>query len=179
MKYKGEYYMIYHAMILQDKMGTDGGFRSLCVDTLQVDEENLKIELRSGTVAGVKQIENFNPYKLTLGTTMCTSADIWYEKIPEENTLASKSVADGAWIVIKDVDFEDGAKSFTTKVKGHGKIELRLDNVAKSPIASFVADSDEWQEITIDVPTDFTGVHFFYILFGNEDVCLKEWKFNK
>lgn len=179
MKYKGQYYMIYHAMILQDKMGTDGGFRSLCIDTLKVDEENLNIELRSGSVAGVKQIENYNPYKLSLGTTMFTSADIWYERVKGENVWATKAMETGAWVLIKDVDFETGAKSFTTKVKGHGKIELKLDNVAKTPVAAFAVDSDEWQEITIDVPSDFSDVHFLYILFGNKDICLKEWHFNK
>ena len=59
------------------------------------------------------------------------------------------------------------------------KIELKLDNVAKTPVAAFAVDSDEWQEITIDVPSDFSDVHFLYFLFGNKDICLKEWQFSK
>lgn len=110
---------------------------------------------------------------------MCTSADIWYEKVEGKNAWATKSMEKGAWVLIKDVDFGNGAKTFTAKVKGHGKVELKLDNVAKTSVAYFAVDSDDWQEITIDVPADFSDVHFLYILFGAENVCLKEWQFNK
>lgn len=179
MKYKGQYYILYHAMILQDKMGSEGGFRSICVDTLEVDEETLEIKVKGGSKQGVQQIEAFNPYKRTLGTTNFTSADITYERVKGENVWTAKALEDGAWTLIKDVDFQEGAKSFTAKVKGHGKIELRLDNLASSPQASFLLDTDEWQEITIELPSAFNKQHFLFILLGKKDICLKEWKFNK
>ena len=45
-KYKGDYYLFYHNMCLQEHKGTNGGFRSLCVNKLKVDEKNVKLEKR-------------------------------------------------------------------------------------------------------------------------------------
>lgn len=37
-KNPGDYYLFYHNMCLQEHKGTNGGFRNLCVNKLQVDE---------------------------------------------------------------------------------------------------------------------------------------------
>ena len=61
-KYKGDYYLFYHNMCLQEHKGTNGGFRSLCVNKLQVDEKNVKIEMGQATLKGVDQIKPVNPF---------------------------------------------------------------------------------------------------------------------
>jgi len=48
-KYKGDYYLFYHNMCLQEHKGTNGGFRSLCVNKLKVDEKNVKLEMGEAT----------------------------------------------------------------------------------------------------------------------------------
>ena len=62
-KYQGKYYLFYHAMYPQKALGTYGGFRSLCVNEAQVDEENVVIEKVTGDKAGVSQIKSLDPYQ--------------------------------------------------------------------------------------------------------------------
>jgi hypothetical protein len=40
-KFKGKYYLAYHAMYLQDYFGTKGGFRNVGIEEMQVDEGNV------------------------------------------------------------------------------------------------------------------------------------------
>ena len=42
-KFKGQYYLFYHNLMLQKKFDTSGGFRSIFAEKIEVDEDTLKI----------------------------------------------------------------------------------------------------------------------------------------
>ena len=73
-KYQGKYYLFYHAMYPQKALGTYGGFRSLCVNEAQVDEENVVIEKVTGDKAGVSQIKSLDPYQPVQAETIAACA---------------------------------------------------------------------------------------------------------
>lgn len=54
-KYGGRWFMIYHTMCLRSSLGYKGGYRSICVDDINVDEENAVITKIGGTLDGVKE----------------------------------------------------------------------------------------------------------------------------
>ncbi len=53
-KYKGQYYMLYHTLMLKGTMGIKGGYRSLCVDKIDIDEETVTIAKSHTTQEGVQ-----------------------------------------------------------------------------------------------------------------------------
>jgi len=52
-KFKGEYYLFYHTLMLQKMNGVDGGFRSIFADKIEVDENTLQIKMTYPTLAGI------------------------------------------------------------------------------------------------------------------------------
>lgn len=176
-KYNGEWYLIYHTLTLQEKSPTKGGFRSICVDKLEMDEENVKISLTPGTRRGVDKIKNLNPFETVAGTTVFTNADTWYEEINNPSEIATKSVKDGAWIMLKNVDFAQGASQITAQLKGKGYVEIRLDRVSSKPSATLkVKNSEEYASVTSKFEEEITGVHDVFIVFSAESICLQKWK---
>ena len=55
---------------LKDYRGMKGGFRSVCVDYLDVDEQNVKYKMGNMTMKGPKQIRTLNPYEVQQAETV-------------------------------------------------------------------------------------------------------------
>lgn len=175
-KYMGQWYLFYHTLTLQEKAPTEGGFRSLCVDKLNMNEAEVKIGMTEGTRKGVSAIKNLNPFEEVRGTTIFTSADIWYEDSIKPKAIGSRAEKDGAWIMVKNVDFNAGASKISAVAKGSDYIEIRLDNINSAAVATFQVDNEEYKEISADFVTQISGVHDVYILFASKGTCLQSWK---
>lgn len=190
-KFMGKWYLLYHTMVLQEKAGTHGGFRSMCVDEIEVDEEKVIIHEGTGTRKGVNAIKNLNPFEKVAGTTMFTSADVWYSDITDPQKIAATAKEDGSWIFVKNVDFGEGAETFTAEVKGSGNLEVRTDGGKKviaslSPVLSEQAaqpslsqtqTDDGFYEVTVELAENLTGLHDLVFAFSNKGMALKSWKF--
>jgi len=174
-KYQNEWYLLYHTLTLQEKAPTTGGFRSICVDKLKVDEQNVAIALSEGTRKGVSAIKNLNPYNAVSGTTAFTSAGMWYDEATKPLSIAAKSMESGSWIAVKNVDFATGAISVTARLKGTGNVQVRLDSLESDPIAILAAAS-EYADAEAAFTAAITGTHDVYLLFESANTCLKEWK---
>lgn len=177
MKYHGQYYLFYHTMALHSAMKStkdDLAFRSLCVDVIKIDENKTKISMVKGTKEGVQPIQTFSPYIKHNGTNMATSADIDFDTT--NNIVSSKSIAEGAWIAIRNVDFNMQTKHFACTAKGIGTIEIRLDKLNSEPIATTTISGDSIQNYSCDA-TIPEGIHNVYILFSKKDMYLINWLF--
>lgn len=94
-KFKGQWYLFHHTMNLQKNAGSDGGFRSLAVDKIEIDENAVSIKMSQATNKGPDAIANLNPDKLVSGTCMVTCSDIIYENEENPKEVAAKSKEDG------------------------------------------------------------------------------------
>ncbi len=178
-KYKGEYYILSHTLTLKSNMKIAGGFRSLCADSIEVDEKKLEIELRGASLEGAKQIEPLNPYYAHFGTEAATSADVWYtESDGELNNVSALSQGEGAWILVKGVEFDKTSK-FLASVKGKGRIEIRLDSKTGNLGAVIEFDSDELVNVCTENVNISAGTHDLYIVFSDENIVLDAWEFVK
>ncbi len=36
--------------------------------------------------------------------------------------------------------------------------------------------SDDWKEISEELPENLTGIHNLYFVFSDENICLKTWR---
>lgn len=177
-KYMGKYYMFHHTMLRQTGAGTTtGGFRSLCVVEIPVNEETLEITPVGSSSKGVSQIKYVDPYAENSGETFFTTTGVDFEYDGTAIT-AAKSTEKSTVICVKGVDFgEEGASAFTAKVKGKGRIEIRLDNPENGYVNAVEADSADYQGYLDRAEEKITGVHDVYIVFSDKDIALDSWQF--
>ncbi len=122
-KYKGEYYLFYHTLMLKRGMGITGSYRSLNVDKINVDEETVTIEKIGGTKEGPDAIQAVNPFTEQLAANLNGTADISFDT---ENKSRPVVISDrvGAWFSVRTAMF--------TETEGNTEeapIELSLTNV--------------------------------------------------
>ena len=121
--FKNKYYVLYHsrqkairqfkAEGLKTKQGSaDGNYRSTQINEANYDASTGKITC-TATMAGVSQIESFNPYQTVMATTMANNGGIDVQGLGEKAYVTK--IEKGDWIKVKGVDFSDGCKTFTVK----------------------------------------------------------------
>ena len=74
-KFKGVHYMLYHNRPVEKAMGITGNYRSPQINVMEVNEDG-SIKPVVGTMKGVEQLHNFNPYEKVSAQTMYREAGI-------------------------------------------------------------------------------------------------------
>lgn len=199
-KYQGNYYLFYHGNVLEKSMKNGGamdqsasGYRSLCVDMVNVNEETQTISKITMTQKGVSPLKPLNPYQLQQAETMASSGGVSYEDFKNikpntsKNTLGNDAsenmyvkMAPGSWTAVRNVDFgETGAKSFVLRAKGTGTLEIRIGRNGQ-PIATMDFSSTEMQDHVMELdPSLFNGTkNFIFLVFTQSDnVQFDAWQF--
>ena len=176
-KYQGVNYIFHHTLMLEDNAHISGGFRSLMVDYLPMDPANLSIPITAASRKGVKQIKAVDAYTEQRGSLMWTSADVFYDKVANP---AAKSMAPGAWTMVKCADFAYGADQFVANVKGKGRVEVRLDNVQSEPVAYIEFDNSDFAKVASKTVEKFDGRnHNVFFVFSGADIEFDSWYFTK
>ncbi len=172
-KFKGKYYLFYHTLILQKERGINKGFRSIGVDSVKVDEKNVKIEVCDASRTGVSQIDNLDPFAVHRAeTAFLTDAEYKTDENGEITVLCKT----GKVLCVKGVDFEGESQAFAAKVKGNGAIEVRLDDFNGENVTRLDFDCDDWTAVYNTVEID--GVHdVYYVMSGEFE--FDQWQFVK
>ncbi len=177
MEYQGTNYIFHHTLLLEELMGGSAGFRSMMVDYLPMDEKTGEIPITAASRKGVSQIKLLDPYVKNSGAVMFTSADISYTDGSNPSALSKSK---GAWIYVRGVDFGYGADQFIARVKGKGRIEVRLDSLENEPVAFIEFDLSEYTNISSTDFSNFDGRnHNVYFVFSDENIELSAWEFTK
>jgi len=175
-KYNGQYYLFYHTLYLQRKYGVGGGFRSLFVDKIQVDENTLEIREVTPTIKGPEQIKNFDPGGNNLFATLAVSAGLdfeSYDSAPKGNMFVTGKT-DGSWSMVRGVDIKSGEKSITAKVKGVGVIEVKVGSRDSESVSRIKSNNLDWKDITVTLPASVSGKKDLFFVF-EEDVSAYTW----
>ena len=182
-KYKGVYYVLSHSQLLLESSHRRGGFRSLMVDRLDVDEESVTFTLTGTSKKGVDQIEPFDPSAKVAGTTMCSSADIRFINEEDPSEICSEAAANGAWIMIRNVDFGKAGAfrpafgiGFGEDVES-GSVEVRLDSPDGETVAALSYQKVKGRPVSRAVKNPGKGCHDVYILLSSAGMRLKYWSF--
>lgn len=178
MKYKGDYYILYHSLNLQDNLGIRGGFRSMMVERLNFDEERTEIGLTRGTHRGVEAIEPYNPYLKTRGTILSHAADIWFEEEENPEAITAYSKNGGAWLALTNVDFGKGASTLIATVEGNGYIEVRSGS-PEGPTLAFLPCNGAPKRVRTKLLNPACGTQKLFFLFSEADIRLIDWRFKQ
>lgn len=184
-EFEGKWYVTYHASLIEEKLGRTTGYRSVNVDTIEINEDGL-FAVATGTKAGVEQLKNFDPYALNSFVTM--SNQVGTEKAAADDltlqngsgTYDLKIVQDGSWIELSNVDFKDGAKTLTVslKSKNAGSVSVRTELLNSEDKGRLYFDSsEEFASYEINLDTAVSGVQDLFFVFEGEGCELKDWQF--
>ena len=180
-KFKGKYYIAYHAMYLQDYFGTKGGFRNVGIEEMQVDEENdMNIPMVTATFKGPSQLNPLNPFVLQQAeTTAGTSGQVQFEAVGNVGNMVAKGKADKQCLMVRGADFSKQIPSkFEARVKGEGKIDVYVNNLEGTPLVSLTCDEKEWTTLSKKIEQKIDkGVGNIYFVFNGEGFLFDEWKF--
>ena len=164
-KYCGRYYLFYHAMFPQRLLGTNGGFRSLCVNEAQVDENAVTIEKLTATKEGVQQIKYLDPYQVVEAETIAACSNISYRQEEGAMTLVSGcGCGDGksSWICVRGADFGSSGGYLAAKVRGKGRIDIYIGKTEGEPTASLEFDCSDWTSVYNKFNSEVSGVNDIY-----------------
>ena len=182
-KYQDKWYLFYQSNDLEPSLGTNGGFRSLFVDEIEVDEENVVISECTPTFTGVSAIKNLDPYAEQYAATCAATLGIVFDqaegnghtvaKVGSPNMTAD-TPTEGI-IEVRNVDFSTGLGSVKMLVKGNGSVSLRLDDKDGSDLLTVSSSGDSWQTLTANYSGVVTGVHkVFFVMTGS--VLFDTWQ---
>ena len=168
--YKGHSYSFYHMNGLRG----GGSFnRSAACEEFTYNSDGSIPALKS-TKNGPDQIEAFNPYRRVEAETMAWSEGVKVESAGN-GSQAVGFIENGDYIMLKGVDFGEGATEFTASVASDGeggKIELHLDSATGPIIGTATCPvTGGWQEFT-EVKGNVsgaTGKHDLYLRFSGTD----------
>lgn len=181
-KYAGKWYVLYHTLMLQDDTGISGGFRSLQVNEIEVDEQNVHIYPATMDKKGVAQIKPLNPYVVQQAETAAATEGIAFEKSGELGNMIVKpgkafirhGMPEKSIIQVRKADFGTKSIMFSARLKGQGTLKVHLGNVGAEPVAALTAGSSDWTDV--EMPCEISGIQdVVFTLEG--DIEFDNWHF--
>ena len=203
-EFKGKWYMSYHTQTLERAMKDAGVLPAQILrpsdNTLQNDTRYRNVHLDEMTVNGDGSIAvvqakrnglvraaDFDPYQTVEAETSGVQAGLNFTE--SGGRMVVTDINSGDWLAIHGVDFDDGAKTFTARVKapasGFGAIQLRLDSLqgAAAGYAYFKlkeeGGGDGYSTVTVDLPQTISGVHDLIFVFYGEGWEFDQWQMGK
>lgn len=181
-RFKGKWYITYHTQTLEGVIGLGSGYRCTFINEMDVGEDG-RIPLVAGTMAGVPQVEAFNPYQKIPAATAARLAGVTVQPWMEGPGLYTQ--LPNSWTMLAGVDFgAEGASSLTVSYMDvcDCKLSIVLDDVNAAPAAEFILPRPDWgkrgmQEKTFELPARLTGKHDVYLVFSVPAVRLAWYQF--
>ena len=199
-EYKGKWYCFGHSYDLLKK--TTPKFyerRSVDMDEMVYNPDGTIQNREYWSVKGPEQVETLNPFNRVEAETMDWSEGVktrfetewegdfdWDRGKRIANRLFVTAINYGDYIIVRGIDFSDGAESVEVSVSPiyGGKIEIRADKIDGPLIATVeintTSEEGIWSTFTAPVNKNIKGVHDVYFVFrGEKDLFYFDWwKFN-
>ena len=184
--FRDQWYITYHAATLDKAMGWNAGYRSVFVDRLELTADGLPATTR-GSMAGVPQVQAFDPCRAVPGATAAAMAGMTTELVREEDRkagtgpMAAVSTSPDGWTAVTGADFgSEGVSSVRMTVRSEvpAKIEILTDSENGEPAAVLEIPACERDtEITAELPAPLSGIHDLYFRFTESGTAVLEWQF--
>ena len=182
-KYQGHWYLFYQTNLLEPSLGSNGGFRSIYVDEMEVDEANGILHECIPTKKGVTAIKNLDPYALQRAATSAATLGILYQPtdVPGRmvatvgTTCITADTPTEGIIEVRNASFTAGLGSLKMLVKGNGSVTLRLDDKDGADVLTISSTGDSWQTLTASCSGVVAGTHtVYFVLTGS--VLFDTWQ---
>lgn len=179
LKFKDSYYMFYHNRILEEARGIKPGFRSICVDKIDLDEANATISLGTMTRRGPAQIKKVNPFEWQSAATTAATYGIKYIEGAKSGKMILRADGNGQCFEVRGVDCANSSKTVEFRVKGKGEITIRKNGMDGEVVATVRFETNDWEVVSTYLLSTLNGVQNLSFVFGKGELLLDEWKFSK
>ena len=171
-EFGGVHYMLYHNRPVEKAMGITGNYRSPQMDVMKVKEDG-SIQPVKGTMKGVQQLHDFDPYQQVPASTMYREAGMEVKGYGPSAVALAES---GDWMQLKNVAFDKGSKAFTICAgsENGGAVRVVVGGMDGKVLCEVAVVAGEVQEYTVET-ADAEGVGDMYLLFAG-DVEAKWWQ---
>lgn len=170
--FKNQWYIAFHAQTTEKLVGFEkGGYRSIFIDEIVVNDDGtlpLQTNIRK---TGCEKVCDFNPYQIIPAATFHSAVNV---AVSSEKTLVP--VADGGYVVLKNVDFGEGASKLIIRASSDSKGSVDFCYDSRSNLIVSASIKGENNEVKIDFPAEAKGVHNVYIKFTGK-VEVFSWEF--
>ena len=176
-KFNNKWYIFYHSQWLENKMGTNKGYRNTHVDSINFN--NGRFDQATGTLKGVAQTQNLNPYVNNRMATMAWQGGINLYGMGD-TTVAMNA---GDWVGVSNVDFGTGVQSISVRAasKTGAVIKVCTDSPSGTAVGYISIPStgslNTYKDITSNI-SNLSGVkNLFFVASG--DCTIETWQFSK
>ena len=173
-QFKGNYYLLYHARAVENRMGYSLNYRSPHIDYADVSNGNINV---TGTMTGVKQVGNPDPYVKVQAETMSNQSRNVRVSGLGNTTVSGKK---GDWIKISGADFAKGTDSFTVKASSaNGAVIKVCTELSGGKVLAYaeVPSGSTMSEITVPAVDSASGINDIYLIFSDE-LNIDWWQFS-
>ncbi|MBO4500022.1 MAG: family 43 glycosylhydrolase [Bacteroidaceae bacterium] len=175
-KYKGRWYLFYHTMSLKRSRGIKGGYRSICVDCIDVDESRQDIPLIHATYQGVSQISPLNPFGIQEMETTAATVGVRFEPYGDAGNMVAVSDSTGA-VMVRGACFDHKPRRLNIQAQGKGRIEVRRDNPEGELIACLDLDCPEMGTVRGRLSKSPHDTCDLVFLFRGDTLLIDSWYF--
>lgn len=176
-QFNNKSYIFYHSQWLENQMGTNKGYRCTHVDEINIS--NGTISQATGTLTGVAQVKDLDPYTSNQMSTMAWQGGINVSGLG--NTTVEMNAGD--WLGVSNAAFGTGAASITMKAasKNGAIIKVCVDdpsNAAAGYISIPATGSTSTLTNMSANISNITGTKkLFFVASG--DCVVDSWQFSK
>lgn len=178
-KYMDRWFIFYHSMELQNSFNTDGGFRNVCVDEIDVDEDKLHIAMGSQTLHGPSQLKPLNPFALQQSETTAATHGVGFIPAGDKaGNMTAVVTGNDACIKVKGVAFDKKARSFHVKAGGKGTIEVRKGSADGELLSKVNIDTTDatLHKQSVKIARDKNPCDLYFVLKG-DNITFDWWQF--
>ncbi len=195
-QFKGDWYIIYHTVILQENAYADAplangnsgaNYRCLHIDKLNVGADGSLNA--TATYEGVGAVDSLSPYEETNATTMAWNGGLKTCYSASAKSMVLDSIHTGDWLGMDSVDFsQEGAVSVKFNLASateKGKIEIYLDAASIEKGGKKIGEielqntgaEDVFKEVNGTLTEKVTGTHKVFFVFRGKDYHILSWQF--
>ena len=162
----GQYYLFYHNRSVEKARNLSGNYRSPQMDVLKVSEEG-RLGPVTGTMKGVAQLKNLDPFVMVCGSTMANQAGMTVEVKDNRPCVKTK---EGAWLKVSQADFREGARALKVNAGSASGCTLyvTLGSLKDAVAAEISIPGNTLDGVELTVPFPVSGVQDVYFIFDGE-----------
>lgn len=172
--FNNKLYLFYHNRSVEGAMGITGNYRSPQVNELTVS--NGKLQAVTGTMTGIPQLKNLNPYEKIQAETMSRQAGI---NVSGLGDTVVTDIHKGDWLSISGAAFTKGASKITVKVSSANGGAIKVCTGSENGTVVGYIDVPAGSSFTeVSAPVSgLTGTKDVYLIFSNS-MNLDYWYFS-
>lgn len=161
-EFKGQYYLLYHARAIENRMGISLNYRSPHIDAATVSNGQVTV---TGTMSGVQQVGTLNPYQKVQAETIYRQAGINVSGLGDTKVT---DVQAGDWIGVKGAAFTNGASKVTVNVNAPNGGAIKICTGSESGTVVGYVDIPAGTNGEISAPVSgLSGTQDVYFIFSN------------